>query len=383
MHLPVFCVVITALGQAAPADPAGSFAGTWTLERGMSELAWLPFPPSEQFQVDVNGAAVKVSGAQGLPQAFTADGKTTRNSAGGLHFSTQTKWEGSALLINSLISGAQSYTLMERWKLSGSGRRLSIRRVIMRGAGESESNLVYTRDGSAAAEEATPVDAPPTAIVSGTRTAPPSPDAPPTPASTKPRQPQQYTVEAGTKLPLRMLSSITTKTAAEGDRVYLESAFPITVNGRIVIPAGSQVNATLTASKRAGKVKGKAELYLRFDTLILPNGTTRDFRARLTGAEPGSGQVDRAEGGIKGDSDKGEDVRKVGETTAVGAGVGSVVGAASGSPGLGAAVGAAAGAAAGLGRVFGSRGPDINLPKGSTVEMVLDRTLTFEAAELP
>jgi type IV secretion system protein VirB10 len=46
------------------------------------------------------------------------------------------------------------------------------------------------------------------------------------------------------------------------------------------------------------------------------------------------------------------------------------------------AIGGAAGAAAGLIGVMMTRGSDVVLQSGSTVEMVLDRDLHFDAAEL-
>src|SRR2546428_14126991 len=52
-----------------------------------------------------------------------------------------------------------------------------------------------------------------------------------------------YVVDSGTKVPLALINSISTKHSAEGDRVYLETVFPIMVNGRIVIPPGSYVAA--------------------------------------------------------------------------------------------------------------------------------------------
>ena len=44
-----------------------------------------------------------------------------------------------------------------------------------------------------------------------------------------------------------MVNSVSTKTTGEGDRVYLETTFPIAVNGKIVIPAGSYVLGTVTS----------------------------------------------------------------------------------------------------------------------------------------
>jgi len=62
--------------------------------------------------------------------------------------------------------------------------------------------------------------------------------------------------------------------------------------------------------------------------------------------------------------------------------IGSGVGAAAGSVARGAGIGAGAGAAAGLLGVLLTRGPDAMLAKGSTVEMVLDRPLSFNTSDL-
>lgn len=192
-----------------------------------------------------------------------------------------------------------------------------------------------------------------------------------------------FQVSQGTRIPLSLINSISTKQASEGDRVYLETAFPILADGRVVIPPGSYVAGTVTQVKRPGKVKGRGELYVRFDSLTLPNGVTRDFRARIGGLEGGSGdELDRAEGKIKSDGNKAGDARNVAEATAAGASVGAIAGNVAGHAGMGAGIGAAAGATAGLIGVLLSRGPDAVLMKGTTLEMILDRPLQFNDTEL-
>src|SRR2546423_13627898 len=96
---------------------------------------------------------------------------------------------------------------------------------------------------------------------------------------------KSFLIQTGTRIPLSMVNSVSTKTTGEGDRVYLETTFPIAVNGKIVIPAGSYGLGTVMASKRPGKVKGRGEFRLRFDSLMLPNGVTRDFRAQVAGLD--------------------------------------------------------------------------------------------------
>ena len=202
-------------------------------------------------------------------------------------------------------------------------------------------------------------------------------------AQEEPPKTADFTVELGTKVPLSLINSVSTKHSAEGDRVYLQTVYPIMVSGRIVIPPGSYVAGTVTVVKRPGRVKGRGELFLRFDSLTLPNGVTRDFRARI-GTMDGraSEEFDRAEGKIKSEGNKGGDARTVGESAAAGASVGVLAGAATGHYGMGAGIGAAAGAAAGLMGVLLTRGPDAVLAKGSTIEMILDRPLHFQDSEL-
>src|ERR1700691_3793524 len=81
---------------------------------------------------------------------------------------------------------------------------------------------------------ATPAPAPPVT------TPPPRPDA----------KPDDFVVTVGTRIPLSMINSISTKTAAEGERVYLETVFPILVSAHVVIPPGSYVSGTVTEVKR-------------------------------------------------------------------------------------------------------------------------------------
>jgi type IV secretion system protein VirB10 len=180
-----------------------------------------------------------------------------------------------------------------------------------------------------------------------------------------------------------MINSISTKTAAEGERVYLETVFPILVSAHVVIPPGSYVSGTVTQVKRPGHVKGRGELYVRFDSLTLPNGVTRDFRARmgsLDGRAPET--LDKEEGKIKSEGDKAGDIKTIGEGAGVGATIGGLAGAAAGHAGMGAGLGAAAGATAGLIGVLLTRGPDAILAKGTTMEMVLDRPLDFSLADI-
>lgn len=192
-----------------------------------------------------------------------------------------------------------------------------------------------------------------------------------------------FLINAGTKIPLSMINSVSTKNASEGDRIYLETVFPILANGKVVIPPGSYVAGTVTSVKRPGRLKGRGELYVRFDSLTLPNGVTRDFRARMGSLDGrASEDFDKAEGKIKSEGNKSGDARTVAEGAGAGAAIGGLAGAAAGHGIMGAGVGGAAGAAAGLIGVLVTRGPEAILAKGTTMDMVLDRQLQFDDNEV-
>jgi hypothetical protein len=210
-----------------------------------------------------------------------------------------------------------------------------------------------------------------------TAAAPASPNtasAAPTPAKTP-----QIEVPSGTHIPLVLHNGISTRTAKAGDPVYFETVFPIMINGKVVIPAGSYVSGEVTESKRPGRVKGRGELMIKLTTMILPNAYMVNLNAVPGQAGTGGGETVNSEGKVVGDSDKKGDLGTVIETTEVGTGVGAGVGAAAGHVGEGAGIGAGVGLATGLAAVLLTRGPEAELPRGSTVEAVINRPIFLDA----
>jgi hypothetical protein len=189
-------------------------------------------------------------------------------------------------------------------------------------------------------------------------------------------KPAMLTVPAGTKLPLVLHNSITTRNAHPGDPVYLETLFPIVINNKILVPAGSYVQGEIISTKRPGKVKGVGEMQLRLNTMILPNGYTVNFNAIPNNAGTGGNESVDNEGKIKGDTDKGTDVGTVLKGTAIGAGIGGIASRSAGGTGIG----AAAGAAVGLLTVLLTRGPELELPRGTTLDVVIDRAVYLDAS---
>ena len=361
----------------AATAPERDFSGTWILDSNQTE----------SLKVRQTDAALHCSRSAngGLPVEWSYDlnGGESKYRVGAESRNSVAKWEGAALLINTLVSGPNSYTEMDRWRLSRDRGVLTITRQTVTARGTQESVLVYHREGFSAPETEAPT--PPPAAAPTARWAP----APaPTPVRRDPPRPAagqaDFLVRAGTHIPLALRNTVDTKHSREGDHIYLETIAPISVDGRVVIPRGSYVNGHVTQSKAAGALKGKGELYIVFDALILPNGTSRDFRSRLVSADASAqGKVDSKEGKVTGERDTSGEARGAAEGAGIGGAVGGVAGAAAGHPITGLGVGAGAGAAAGLAAVLVKHRPDVALPKGTVVDMLLDRDLHYNSSELP
>jgi type IV secretion system protein VirB10 len=375
------------IGTAQAVDPDRDFSGKWVLDSSGNRRA-TPIASDRNLTISEEDIAVRCSASaadgSSVKWSYLLDGTETRWHVGGDTRNSVAKWEGSALLINTLVSGPQSFTVMDRWKLSRDRSTLTITRQVVDRSSTSEEVLVYHREGelNVRSAPATAVSTPPTAAPKSFSTpealeaALAGPGATPVDAD--------LIVRAGTHLGLSLRNPVDTKHSHEGDHIYLQTIAPVAVDNRIVIPQGSFVNGTITQSKSSHGVKGKGELYIRFDSLTLPNGVTRDFRSRLASADSTArGQVDKKEGKITGERDSTGDAQTVALGTGIGASVGGIAGAAAGHTLGGVGIGAAAGAAAGLASVFHSKRPDAVLPQGTTLEMVLDRDLPFKSSELP
>jgi type IV secretion system protein VirB10 len=203
---------------------------------------------------------------------------------------------------------------------------------------------------------------------------------PQSPQQTAPSAPtgSALVVPADTTIPLRLLNTINSRTAQAGEALYCETIFPILVGNRIVIPVGTAVKGSITKVVRPGRGKGKAEIGIRFETLILPTGTTLSLRATLSGfGGTGREEFQPKESKIEGASSKDDNGRKVAETTVTGAEIGTIAGAAEGHLLKGLGIGSLVGAAGGLIWIRASRGKEIVLPSGTTLELQLSAPLTL------
>src|SRR5277367_572641 len=206
-----------------------------------------------------------------------------------------------------------------------------------------------------------------------------APVASPTVTTASAKAPQ-LVIPAGTHVPLALEHAISTKGSQEGDAVYAQTTFPVvSPEGRVLIPAGTYVQGRISHIQRGGRIKGRAEVLMHFTTLIYPSGYT----VMLPGSVDNAPGVDKTavkdqEGTIKSDSQTGE---KIG-TVATSAGTGAVVGGLS-NGGKGALIGAGVGGAVGTVIALLTRGNDVKMDVGTTVEMEIQRDVPVDASRVP
>ena len=198
-------------------------------------------------------------------------------------------------------------------------------------------------------------------------------------ASASPSTASELTIPSGTRVPVALKHAVSSKGTREGDAVYAETTFPVVANGRVLIPAGTFVQGRVSNIQRGGRIKGRAEVLMHFTTLIYPSGYT----VLLPGAVENAPGVDKTsvkdeEGTIRSDSQKGE---KIG-TVASSAGTGAVVGGLS-NGGKGALIGAGVGGAVGTAIALLTRGNDVKLDAGTTLEIVIQRDVPLDASRVP
>ena len=186
------------------------------------------------------------------------------------------------------------------------------------------------------------------------------------------------TIPTGSRIPVALKHAISTKSAREGDSVYAETNFPFVLNQKVLVPAGTYVQGKISQVKRGGRIKGRAELLIHFTTLIYPSGYT----VMLPGAVenvPGANNTSMKgeEGTIQQDSQKGQKAGTIAST----AGTGAVVGGLS-RGGKGALIGAGIGGAVGTAIALLTRGNDVRLEPGTTIEMVIQRPITLDSTRL-
>ena len=184
----------------------------------------------------------------------------------------------------------------------------------------------------------------------------------------------QLVIPAGTRIPIALKNTISTKANHEGDPIYAQSTFPVAVDDKIIVPAGTYVQGKIISIKPAGHIKGRAEVLIHFTSLIYPSGYTVMLPGSLENA-PGvdNAKVKDKEGTIQGDGNKGKTAATIAGPAANGALIGAVA-----RGGEGALIGAGIGGAIGTTIAALTHGNEVKMMPGTTLEVVLQRDVAVD-----
>ncbi len=167
----------------------------------------------------------------------------------------------------------------------------------------------------------------------------------------------EVTVPAESVLGLQIQTPVSSETARIEDRVEARVTRDIRIDDRVAIPAGSQAIGSVVQVERGGKLKDRAHFAIRFNSLVLPDGTRLALTAEAVHRE--------------GPSPANKSAARIGGATIGGAILGAILGG-----GKGAAVGGAIGAGGGTAATMASDREPATLPAGSIVNIRLMSPVT-------
>jgi hypothetical protein len=170
---------------------------------------------------------------------------------------------------------------------------------------------------------------------------------------------RETTLPAGTRLQVVLDTGVGSDTSRAEEAVQGHLSSPVVVHGDTVLAQGTRVGGIVTSAERSRKVKGRAHIAVRFDT-ITPRGDDERYRIRTAAIQRTAA------------STKKKDAVKVGGGAAGGAIIGAIVGGKKG-----AAIGTAVGGGAGTAAVLATRGDEVHLPKGSPLTLRLSEPVTI------
>lgn len=180
----------------------------------------------------------------------------------------------------------------------------------------------------------------------------------------------EWTIDKGTRIILQLNDHLSTRLSKEGDIFTATVVVPIYLKGRLMLPKGSIVTGSISRIQRPGRFRGKAVMNLLFENVRIPGKTPTPIIASMIRVDPEGNAGTGAEGTVKGDGSAARDAATVAKPGIAGTGVGALIGG-----GKGAAIGGGIGTAVGLATVFATRGKDLEVRRGSTMEIILDRPL--------
>ncbi len=288
----------------------------------------------EQLAIDVRGREVTMASSRAPQISFTADGvQRVETMPNGRQTRASATLNAGQLIISSTGDRANEFNVT--FNPIDNGSRLSVaRRVYVEGLSRPAIvHSIYQRTSDVASFNINNDSGYPTTNTAGT----------------------DFIVPNGQTVVAVLNDDVSTSTAREGDRIALTVRQPSNLDG-------ATIEGRVTGVQRSGRVTGRSEMNITFDTIRLRNGSTYRFAGILESVRNAQGNVVNIdnEGAVRDDNRTNTTVQR----TAIGTAVGAIIGAIAGG-GKGAAIGAIVGAGGGAGSVYVQGRDDLELLRGS------------------
>ncbi|HSQ25130.1 MAG TPA: YMGG-like glycine zipper-containing protein, partial [Pyrinomonadaceae bacterium] len=290
--------------------------------------------PPEELAIDVRGRAVTMASTRAAQVSFEADGRERiETSPNGLRIRSRAWLSGNQLTVNS--TGDRGNEFHVSFQPMENGQTLVVtRRIFAPELNQSvEVKSTYLKTASVARFDVyNQQNATQYPVASGT-----------------------FVVPDGTRVTGVLDNSLSTRTAAVGDRFNLRVTDPVEFRD-------ATVEGHVSSIQRSGRLTGRSAMTLDFDRIRLRDGSSYQFAGLLERVMTNDGETVRVdtEGAVR---DRNQTTRTE-ERAAIGTAVGAIIGAIAGG-GKGAAIGAILGAGAGAGSIYVEGRNELELNRGT------------------
>jgi hypothetical protein len=300
----------------------------------------------DQIAIERRGRTVTIASTRAPQITFDANGQETVETLGnGRTVRARATLSGDQLIVNTTGNSGNDYNVT--FMPIENGQRLSVTRRI------TTYNLrtpvvvqsIYDRTADVAQFD----------IYNGTQGYPNNNNGAGSPTASG-----NFIIPDNTTVIARLDTNLTTATAREGDRFTMTVDQPGQYQGAII-------EGTVSNLQRSGRVTGRSQMTLNFDTIRLRDGGTYRFAGVVQSVRTTGGETVRVdnEGAVRDDSQ----TTKTEQRAAIGTAVGAIIGAIAGG-GKGAVIGGILGAGGGAGSVYVQGRNELELMSGTEVTIL-------------
>jgi hypothetical protein len=303
--------------------------------QGASQRLMNRLQAPEAIAIDRNQNTITMASSRGRRVTFEADGKVrTEERSGGRTVNTRATLSGDQLVVTTTGSGGNDFAVT--FEPIDNGRNLRMTRSI------HDDNLrrpvtvqsFYRKSSDEAQWD----------IYSTNQGAPSQTDSA-----------GDVGVPQGTRLVATLDSALSTRNAHAEDRFTITTRSPSQYEGAVIEGTVASVNAS-------GRLSGRADMALNFESIRMRNGRTYPFAGVIESIRTANGETIRVDS--EGTVEENSQTEKTVQRGAIGAALGAIIGAITGGA-KGAAIGAAIGAGGGAGTVIVEGRDQLDLPRGT------------------